>query len=178
MKDDKKRLSCTLRLHQLRGEMPPVDCATLMLYNTGSLYDTQTKNSILDIDDVKPYLKSNVSYSLPLNLAYPTYSWGILMRDGKLVRILHQSDFSDRKLYEHMGDNKYRVLQNHELEGLQLQKEDVIRLENSNIQTVLEVKRLILSRLDQKPQCNIIYHLDSVNLQKYSKEDIHNIYKN
>lgn len=176
MKDDRRTLSCTLRLHQLRGEMPPVDRATLMLYNTGSLYDTQTRNSILDISDVKPYLKGKIDCRLPLSVAYPTYSWGILTRGGKLVRILHKSDFSDAKLYKHVGENKYSVLRDHELEGLLLVKGDVIRLERSEIETILEVKRLVLAHLAQKPQSSVIYHLDSANLQKYSRDDIRNIF--
>lgn len=176
MKDDNRKLSCTLRLHQLRGQMPPVDRATLMLYNTGSLYDTKTQNSILDINDVRPYLKGRVDCSLPLSLAYPTYSWGILTRGDKLVRILHQSDFSNNSLYEHVSDNKYRVLQNHELDGQQLQKGDIVRLEEPDINAILKVKELIGSSLANKPHQNIIYHLDSANLQRYSKKDIRKIF--
>lgn len=172
------KLSCTLRLHQLRGEMPPVDRATLMLYNTGSLYNPQTKNSILDAGDVKPYLKGKIACRLPLTVAYPTYSWGILMRGDKLVRILHHSDFSDSALYQHVGEGKYRVLQDHELDGQQLLKGDVIRIENSKIETILQVKELILDHLAQKPRFNIVYHLDSANLQKYKEEDIRNIFNN
>lgn len=178
MKDDNKKLTCTLRLHQLGGKMPPVDGATLMLYNTGSLYVEDTKNSILDVNDVKPYLKGKIACSLPLTVAYPTYSWGILMRDGCLERILHHSDFSDKTRYEHLGTDKYRVLKDHELDGQLLLKDDVIRFEDSKIETVLEVKKLILEHLAEKPRCNIIYHLDSANLQRYTEKDIRNIYNN
>lgn len=176
MKDDGRELSCTLRLHQLRGEMPPVDRATLMLYNTGSLYDTATRNSILDVADVKPYLKGSIACGVPVSVAYPTYSWGILMRGNDMVCILHQSDFRDRTLYEPVGGNRYRVRQDHELEGRRLAKGDVIRLEGSETETILAAKKLIQAHLAQKPQWNIIYHLDSANLQKYSKEDIHHIF--
>lgn len=178
MKEDNRKLSCTLRLHQLRGEMPPVDCATLMLYNTGSLYNPQTENSILDVNDVKPYLKGRIACVLPLTVAYPTYSWGILTRGDKLVRILHQSDYSDATLYQHIGEDKYCVLQEHKLDGLQLLKGDMIRLEKSKTETILEVKKQVLDHLMQKPRYNIVYHLDSANLKKYNKEEISNIFKN
>lgn len=178
MTDTRKKLSCTLRLHQLHDGMPPVDRVTLMLYNTGSLYSPETKNSILDIRDVRPYLKRGITCKVPISVAYPTYSWGILMRGGKLLRILHQSDYSDSRLYARTGDNKYRVLSAHMLDGAQVRKGDVIRLERSDISEILGVKKLLLARLAKKPEFSIIYHLDSANLQNYSREEISRIYNN
>lgn len=51
------KLSSTIRLHQLSQTPPDVDYGVLMCYNTGNFKDFDTKNSILDIEDVKPYLK-------------------------------------------------------------------------------------------------------------------------
>ena len=47
-------LSITVRLHQLREPAPPADRGVLMLYNTGALKAHDTRNSILDLADVKP----------------------------------------------------------------------------------------------------------------------------
>ena len=49
---DSLSLSATIRLHQLKKEVPPVDKGVLMLYNTGSIYNTETKNSILSYKDL------------------------------------------------------------------------------------------------------------------------------
>ncbi len=51
------KLSSTIRLHQLRGHIPPVDYGVLMVYNTGNFNDPDADNSILSMKDVKPYLK-------------------------------------------------------------------------------------------------------------------------
>jgi len=71
------RLSGTLRLHQLRevgiGEGDgyydtdtlPFDRSLLMCYNTGRLQEAGTANSILDYDDVKPYLAQYEPEMLP-----------------------------------------------------------------------------------------------------------------
>lgn len=55
LRADSISLSATIRLHQLRDSVPPVDSGVLMLYNTGSIYDSETENSILSYKDVKPY---------------------------------------------------------------------------------------------------------------------------
>lgn len=89
-------LSATIRLHQLSMETPPVDYGVLMLYNTGDprLFDPrvtdvdspQSRNPILDIRDVRPYLHSLAGYQLPLSAAYPVYRW---IRHVGGVRIEH-----------------------------------------------------------------------------------------
>ncbi len=66
-------LSSTIRLHQLRGNMPSVDRGTLMLYNTGSVTNTKTKNSILSYNNVEIYAKDVKKLLLPLDFAYPTF---------------------------------------------------------------------------------------------------------
>ena len=65
---DSVLVSSTVRLHQLRMDPPPVDQGVLMVYNTGALRETGTKNSILDYDDVKSYLSGrSIHYDLPLD---------------------------------------------------------------------------------------------------------------
>ena len=84
------KVSATIRLHQLAYTPPPVDKGTLMLYNTGDFTKMEKENPILDVDDVRPYLRYLKSYSLPLNAAYPIYSWKLLFRDGRFVGIVHR----------------------------------------------------------------------------------------
>ena len=68
-------LSTTIRLHQLPMEVPPVDYGVLMVYNTGDPQKFMERNPILDLRDVKPYLRWLDGYTLPLAAAYPTFSW-------------------------------------------------------------------------------------------------------
>ena len=70
-----KKLSTTIRLHQLSMEAPPVDYGALMLYNTGDPRKWTERNPILDIRDVQPYVKWLDDYPLPLAAAYPVFSW-------------------------------------------------------------------------------------------------------
>ena len=82
-------LSVTIRLHQLSMTVPPADRGVLMVYNTGDLTDPACENPILDIRNVKPYLKPMSSYRLPMAAAYPVFSWNVLRRGGSFVGIQH-----------------------------------------------------------------------------------------
>lgn len=168
------RLSSTIRLHQLRSEAPPVDSGVLMLYNTGSIYNLATENSILSSVDVKPYLTRHIDYALPLSAAYPTYAWGILLRGQKFAAILHKSDFTDRSLYRPCGGNIYKVIAAHYLENHHLQIGDRIRVEHSLFNEIQTVRGYVEASLGIPVQ-NIIYHLDSLNLSNYSASQIQTI---
>lgn len=172
-------LSSTIRLHQLRTDVPPVDRGVLMLYNTGNLQKASVKNSIISAHDVALYLKDkHIKYNLPLDFAYPTYSWGLVFWGDYFDGILHQSDFSDAELYEYQPDGYYKVKTYHQTDGQSLYPSHRIRLETSPIDTVLAVKEMVKSAFPDVPHSNIIYHLDSLNLSKYTTDEIKSIYNN
>ena len=173
---DSISLSVTIRLHQLKKECPPADYGVLMLYNTGSLYNPNA-NSILSYNDVKPYLSSDQEYALPLDVALPIYSWGIWMRKNEFMSILHKTDFTDTLSYKQIDKRKYIVLKDHYLEGHNLRKGDIIRMETSPLEDIIKVKQLAFSRIRRHPRNIILYHLDSSNIAQYSKENIRLIYK-
>lgn len=170
-------VSSTIRLHQLRLQAPPVDRGVLMLYNTGAMRDPAGKNSILDIDDVSLYLKGKqVKYGLPLDFAYPTYSWGLWFRDGEFMGILHQNDFSDQSRYvESTEDGIFRVCKEHIIEGHHLIPGDMIRLEMSEMDAIRETASLVMAAFPLGYN-NILYHLDSNNLKHFTHDEIKDIF--
>jgi hypothetical protein len=85
-------VSATIRLHQLSQPVPPVERGTLMVYNTGDITKLNSRNPILDMRDVKPYLKNLRSYNLSMNVAYPVFAWKVVFRNGKYVGIIHSDD--------------------------------------------------------------------------------------
>ncbi|MBR1644788.1 MAG: hypothetical protein IJ684_05430 [Bacteroidales bacterium] len=71
-------LSGTVRLHQLKDDMIPFDRKLLMCYNTGRLQDPKTHNSILDYDDVRPYLRGlDTTLLRDYDMAWPAYGWSV-----------------------------------------------------------------------------------------------------
>lgn len=170
-------LSSTIRLHQLRTAAPPVDCGVLMLYNTGSLQSASETNSIISQKEVAKYIRNGrIDYALPLDFAYPTYSWGLVFRGDHFCGILHQSDYSDESLYAPQPDGSYLVAEGHEVDGQYLSRGMRIRVEDAPIETILEVKKLVDDAFAFEPHSSIIYHLDSLNLSKYTYDEIYEIY--
>ena len=79
-------LSTTIRLHQLQMPVPPADYGVLMLYNTGDPRRFDERNPVLDLRDVRPYVRYLADYRLPLAAAYPVFRW---VRQVQGVRIEH-----------------------------------------------------------------------------------------
>ena len=93
-------LSGTVRLHQLKDEEIPFDRKLLMCYNTGRLQDSKTHNSILDYDDVKPYLRGVDSSTLrDYDIAWPTYGWGVQFdAEGHFSHLTKPADSANRRI--------------------------------------------------------------------------------
>lgn len=160
------KLSSTIRLHQLAQTPPDVDYGVLMCYNTGDFKDYKTENSILDVKDVKPYLKYLKSYDLPLTLGLPVYEWNVAFDSNKefyYLNCFYHDDLQDTTHFKPLGGNYY------EFQG-GYRHLSYVRHEEVSAETILQVKDLIQKRCGKMPV--VLYHLDSKQLSKYSKDEI------
>lgn len=175
---DNRQTSATIRLHQLRDDAPPVDKGVLMVYNTGSIYDAKSENSIVDADHVRPYFKSKVNYPLPLKVAFSTYGWSrVFDDDGKFVCLLHTTEFNDTTVFKTLGKNRLEVRDYICIEGNTLPPGYIIIREYSPIVELLEVKKIVYDNITSTINGNIIYDLDRQSLSDYSSTDINEILK-
>ena len=147
-------LSGTVRLHQLPyiGQQGiPFDRSLLMCYNTGNLYSRETRNSILDFDDVKPYLQQYKSDTLPrTDIAFPVFGWGVEYgKDGSFKRLVNSKNMPAKS-------------------------NDSVRVEWGQRKEICKTQSA-LPVLDAD-HTTILYHLDSLNLSHYSYEDIETFY--
>lgn len=163
LKNDGISLSGTIRLHQLGEATYPFARGVLMIYNTGSFVNFDTKNSILDYDDVSKYLsskerirkflKARQTNCRKIDIAYPAFNWGVLFdKNGQFKRLVKDID------------------------GFTPENGDCLRVEKSDYKEIEKVKHLIDSLLSPAINSNIIYHLDSNNLKNYSSEELEEIY--
>ena len=143
-------LSITIRLHQLRETPPPADTGVLMLYNTGSLKRPDTENSILSYDVVEMYAKPT-EYPMPMDYAYPIFSWGVKFADNKFVSIV---PYGSRDI----SGNEH------------------IRNERPYIHTILGVKKLVEQNIGKPARGNILYHLDYSQFKNYTDDEISEIF--
>lgn len=86
-------VSSTIRLHQLSQAPPPADRGVLMMYNTGDVTRRDGTDPILDMSDVRPYLKGLKDYDLPLSAAYPVFEWRVAFRGSKYLGIVHADEY-------------------------------------------------------------------------------------
>lgn len=177
-------ISVTLRLHQIKYAdqtgVPPVDRAMLMFYNMGDLEDWEEPNSILNLDKAKPYLPALKGYPLDLDLALPLFHWGVLFRQGKMIKLLNncsEATLSDTTRFEPLTDFKYKVKKSTYLDGLYTYKEDLIRLEMINFEKLEEAIDLVQPYYKGKSFTLALYHLDDYLINRFKYEEIEQIFK-
>ena len=156
-------LSGTIRLHQIEEAIYPFDKGVLMIYNTGSFANPDTKNSILAYDDVHKYLSVDERITRFLNarqnncpviqIAYPAYGWGVVFDENmKFNRLVTNPE-------------EHRVA-----EG------ETIRLEMSTYEEIMKVKTLVDSTIAGACTGHILYHLDPDNFKRYKRHEIEDIF--
>ena len=169
-------LSSTIRLHQLARKVPPVDRGVLMVYNTGDFANPDAANSIINADDVSPYLKRLSSYDLHLDVAYPTYSWQLLFCDRQFAGLMDNVDLTDTTAFKRReASNIYIARRDVPYHNMVIHAGDMVRAETSSFADIMRVKDMIEQRLSERPHSNILYHLDFENLLKYKPNEINKI---
>ena len=146
--------SVTIRLHQLSQTPPPADRGVLMLYNTGDVRNFECSKPILDIADVRPYLKRLGGYKLPLAAAYPTFRLDVLFREGEFVGIVHRKD-------------EYPILPT-----------DSIAVRQPTLADVMAVKRAVGREKASVNSEIIIYDISSPSYKHFNTNDYEEIFSN
>lgn len=176
-----KILSATLRLHQLKNQgkngIPPVDKVLLMCYNMGNLRKYGTQNSILDLAELKKYADDNLEvYPKAMDVALPLFSWAVVFRSEEYIGISKRTtlqNLKDTTLFSRNSAGLYQAKSN--LPALGLQKNDVLRYEESNLQDVKAATEYLAKYLPSKPLNLLYYHLDHNLLKKYTFNELEEI---
>ncbi|MCB9265189.1 MAG: hypothetical protein H6558_09210 [Lewinellaceae bacterium] len=168
------RLSATIRLHQARFPertgVPPVDRGILMFYNMGQVQQWEEPNSILNLEAAEPYLDGYEAYPIPLGLALPLFRWGVIFRDGEMIKLVN--NLSEERLaqspkFKAIAPGRYEVVEGTFLEGHYLYPGDRIRLEAIAPEQLFAAADR-LRRLPWPDTLEVVfYHLDSVVVERY-----------
>lgn len=175
-------LSATIRLHQIHYRettgVPPVDRGALMCYNTGEVTDWSEENSILRLETAGPYFDRLSSYPFDLDLALPIFAWGVLFRDGRMIRLINDlrpADLSDSTCFSLLYDNRYEVIKSTFLRGYYLYRGDRLRLERTNAATLRDVTAQLSERWQTQQLRLIFYHLDSTTTADYQWRQLNDL---
>ena len=175
------RLSATIRLHQYKfpGQtgVPPVDRGMLMFYNTGDIENAADQNSIFSPGDAEKYVAGTPQgYPLPLDLALPVFSWGLVYRDGELWKIIPEipdtglrdsSKFAGVDSLPKAASVRYTVKNGTFLSGHYLRPGDVLRVERVPPALLCEAARLASKTGLAERTTVAFFHLDTLVLHRY-----------
>jgi len=179
LKTEGAGLSVTIRLHQVkyheRTGTPPADRGMLMFYNMDDVEDTATSNSILDLSVARGYYRNFDSYPLPLDLALPVFRWGVLFREGKMIRLINglgTEDLQDTARFVFRDASHAEVVKSTYLDGYYLYAGDEIRLERATAGMLREAMRDLKKVLAKPPGWICLYQLAPETIKQYSDEDL------
>ncbi len=181
LQDQRISLSVTIRLHQYRYPdqtgVPPADKGLLMCYNTGDVEDPAEDNSILRPETLQSYLRHAQPYPLHLDAALPVFRWGVLFRQGRMIRLLHALEaahLDDTTRFRALGDTYYEVVKSTFLQGHYLYAGDRLRLEAPTVQDLQQAAQMLhpLWKRNKSPGTLAFYHLDTLNMRHFSPQAI------
>jgi hypothetical protein len=170
-----KKLSATIRLHQIKyfkkTKIPNVDKGVLMYYNVGKIAP-DSLNSIYDRNIGNRYLESLKKYPLSINMALPIYSWAVHIRDGKVMGLKNEIDFTAFKKDNHfiMTNPKWlKVITSNYKNGTFYKKDDLLKIEMISESDLLEMANDLEDNKATMPTEIIFYDLDEFNIKNYEK---------
>jgi hypothetical protein len=176
-------LSATIRLHQIKYRdktgVPPVEKGALMLYNMDDVTKVNTKNSIFDAAICEQYLSKQKPYTLPLDVALPLFSWGIVFRQNQyksLLNGLNTEGVSKMNFLKKTDETHYQVQKDTVFEGVYLRMGDDIRLETIQKEQLLASVKQAKAVINADTTNLIFYHLDKKILKNHTYESLETIY--
>ncbi|MDR3095002.1 MAG: hypothetical protein LBU62_10260 [Bacteroidales bacterium] len=171
-----RQLSVTLRLHQWRYSkttgVPPVNKVCLMCYNMGHLTTYGNRNSILNAEETRAYLSDAGIYPLPVDVAFPIFSWGVLFSNQQYRRLINRLGKTDltEPFFTEIAPDMYRADSATVLRGAYIRKGDHIRLEEPTIADIRKAAKILSAKI-KNPEYIIWFHLDSLYLQKINTHE-------
>jgi hypothetical protein len=172
----KFRLSATIRLHQIkyhtRTGIPPVARGVLMYYNMGKI-SADESNSIYERSTAARYLDNLSDYPLPLDVALPFFSWGVHIRDNRVIGLVRDVDiegFQSDKNFENVKGLLFEVKESTFKKGYRYQQGDRIKIESITREDLDEMASDLHTQIKTKPSEVIFYDLDKLNLKPFEDE--------
>ena len=183
LKKQHKQLSATIRLHQVKYKnitgVPDVDRGMLMYYNMGKISADSTTNSIFSPADAEKYIANLSTYPLPMDVALPAFSWGIHIRNGRVIELLNNlnaSHFQDRANFQKTGRHMLSATHSFFYKGFYFMKNDVVKIEEVSPEMCQAAADQLQSKLPENIGTVAIYHTDSLIFKQYEKQDFEKVF--
>jgi len=176
-----KQISCTLRLYPYKYPdkmgVPPVDKATLMCYNLLDPLENPRKNSILDLSELKSYLKDARTYPKRLDIALPIYSWAQVYHNERFSGVLYTDTQQFKKKLKQEKPLWYSVTEDTVINNTYLRVGDQIKYEEIDAAKIKEVIALLKKYIDFDKNTTVaLFHLDEKQSNNFTNEELSAFY--
>lgn len=178
----KKEISCTLRLYPYKYPdimgVPPVDKATLMCYNLIKPLTEHSKNSILDIDELKKYLNKKSKYPVHLDIALPVFYWTQLYQNNTFIQLLDLSTKEVQSFAKPVNRFWYQVERDTSINAeIYLKAGDQLKCEDVSAGTINQAIEIIKKNVVFDRNTTIcLFDLDRSTYIQYTDEEITHFY--
>ena len=187
------QVSSTLRLYQYRypeqAGVPPAHRAILMLYNMSDLRTMGSTNSILDAKVAQSYLAGAKPYPLPMDVALPLFSWGVLFDASNdyrgLLRTLPPELLEaengtaplpvEDPVWQKEATHQYRLKIDYTFAGQRLPAGWLVRVERTHEEN-LEALVQVVKQYVAAENSLIFYHLDTNTPQDWPAAVLRRVY--
>jgi hypothetical protein len=176
-------ISATIRLHQIKyftqTGVPPVSKGLLMCYNMGSPTNIETDNSIINTEQIGQYIQTLESYPLPLDVALPLFSWGVLFYHQEFVKLINsvrEQNLLDHHDFVRHHNMVFRAMRNTYLQGQFIFKDSLIRVEEVRATDCHRSAILVAAKLHGKMKNVALFHYDPKIVQEYTINELLSIY--
>jgi hypothetical protein len=178
----KKQISCTLRLYPYKYPdimgVPPVDKAMLMCYNLIKPLENKTKNSILDLDELKSYLNKRRSYPLHLDVALPVFYWTQWYQNDRFSGLLNINSADMKTFTKEVKPMWYEVTKDTTYNDKNYFRiGDQIKCEEVDSKKIREAISIIKNNVELDKNTTIsLFDLGESTFKKYSNAEISSFY--
>ncbi|MDQ1164862.1 hypothetical protein [Flavobacterium sp. SORGH_AS_0622] len=178
----KKQISCTLRLYPYKYPdimgVPPVDKAMLMCYNLIKPLENKTKNSILDLDELKSYLNKRRSYPLHLDVALPVFYWTQWYQNDRFSGLLNINSADMKTFTKEVKPMWYEVTKDTSYSDKNYFRiGDQIKCEEVDSKKIMEAISIIKNNVELGKNTTIsLFDLGESTFKKYSNAEISSFY--
>ncbi len=173
----KKEISCTLRLYPYKYPekmgVPPVDKVSLMCYNLMNPLENAKKNSILDLDELESYLKTNSKYPKHIDVALPIYSWMQVYHNERFSNVLYANNEQIKKVLKEDKPLWFTVIKDTTVAGNYLRIGDKIKFEEINAAKINKTIEILKRHIDFDEHTTVsLFHLDDEQLNNFTNEEV------
>ncbi len=174
-------LSATLRLYPYKFPdkmgVLPVDRAMLMCYNLVSPLEAGSRNSILDLRELKKYLVGAKEYPVALDLALPIYSVALIVQNNHFAGIHYLNNEELKQSLVLEKEPWYFSKVDTVLNNLYLRKGDKVKLETISAERIEDALKIIRKNVTFRQGMSLaLFHLQEQQIQQFSHAQISSFY--